>query len=233
MKSHKPTLNDDGSHNPEILSTAPLAEPHPSPHPAAPAEGIADARAPETSVRLLQERLKVNRDRRKVGEVVVRKVIETRMVEVPVRREKLIVEQVTPEHQPLAEIDLGEGQISGLELQAEDFTAPARATTDAIASGNLLTIQAATWLLHTVTQQAPQICERVSVTLSLRIGAQTETIYCEFLTPQTAERSLAAMATALFEQCSNVYLELALTDACWQPQIQSWFNRYQMPPNEA
>jgi len=43
-----------------------------------------------------------------VGEVIVRKVIETRMVEVqvPVRHEKLIVEQVSPERKQLAEIDL-------------------------------------------------------------------------------------------------------------------------------
>ncbi|MBI4781021.1 MAG: DUF2382 domain-containing protein [Oscillatoriophycideae cyanobacterium NC_groundwater_1537_Pr4_S-0.65um_50_18] len=64
----------------------------------------------EETIRLLEERLVVNRIRRKVGEVIVRKEIETRMIEVPIRREKLIVEQVSPSHQQLAVIDLGQSQ---------------------------------------------------------------------------------------------------------------------------
>ena len=62
----------------------------------------------ETIIRLLEERLVVDSSKRKIGEVIVRKEIETRMVQVPVRREKLIVEQVSPEHKQLAEIDLGQ-----------------------------------------------------------------------------------------------------------------------------
>jgi stress response protein YsnF len=50
----------------------------------------------------------VDRQKRKAGEVVVRKVIETEVVEVLVRREKLIVEQVSPAYKELAVIDLGE-----------------------------------------------------------------------------------------------------------------------------
>jgi len=44
--------------------------------------------------------------------------IETRMVQVqvPVRHEKLIVEQVSPERKQLAEIDLGQEEFSGVEL---------------------------------------------------------------------------------------------------------------------
>ena len=59
---------------------------------------------------LLEERLIVNLSRRKVGEIVIRKEIETQIlqVEVPVQREKLIVEQVSPEYQLLAQIDLGQ-----------------------------------------------------------------------------------------------------------------------------
>jgi stress response protein YsnF len=62
----------------------------------------------EETIRLLEERLLVDRHRRKVGEVIVRKVIETHTVEVPVRREKLIVEQVSPEQKQLAVLDLHE-----------------------------------------------------------------------------------------------------------------------------
>jgi hypothetical protein len=59
-------------------------------------------------LQLLEERLVVDVQRRKVGEIVVRKEIETRIVEVPIRREKLIVEQVSPEFKQLAVIDLGQ-----------------------------------------------------------------------------------------------------------------------------
>ncbi len=57
---------------------------------------------------LLEERLMVNLTRRKTGEIVVRKEVDTQIlyVEVPVRREKLIVEQVSPEYKLLAQIDL-------------------------------------------------------------------------------------------------------------------------------
>jgi len=62
----------------------------------------------EEIIRLLGERLVVDRGKRKIGEVIVRKEIETRMIQVPVRFEKLIVEQVSPERKQLAEINLGQ-----------------------------------------------------------------------------------------------------------------------------
>ncbi|MEG4962852.1 PRC-barrel domain-containing protein, partial [Microcoleus sp. K4-C2] len=67
-------------------------------------------------IRLLEERLVINRSKRKVGEVIVRKEIETRMVQVPIQWEKLIVEQVGDDPKVLAEIDLGEGSITGIDL---------------------------------------------------------------------------------------------------------------------
>jgi hypothetical protein len=64
----------------------------------------------EEIIYLLEERLMVDINRHKTGEIVVRKEIETQLlhVEVPVRREKLIVEQVSPEYKLLAQIDLGQ-----------------------------------------------------------------------------------------------------------------------------
>lgn len=61
---------------------------------------------------LLEEKLVVNRTRKKVGEVVVRKEVETKIVEVPIRQEKLIIEQVGEETQKLAELDLTGGEVS-------------------------------------------------------------------------------------------------------------------------
>ena len=70
----------------------------------------------EETVQLLEERLIVERHKRKVGEVVVRKTVETQIVEVPIRREKLIIEQVGSDPRQLAEIDLGSSDLSGIEI---------------------------------------------------------------------------------------------------------------------
>ena len=57
---------------------------------------------------LLEERLRIELNQRKIGEIVIRKEIETQLVQVqvPIRREKLIIEQVSPAYKLLAEIDL-------------------------------------------------------------------------------------------------------------------------------
>lgn len=71
----------------------------------------------EQVIPLREERLIVDQKKRKVGEVVVRKEIETEIIEVPVQREKLIVEQVGAEPKQLAEIDLTEDQFPPLPRQ--------------------------------------------------------------------------------------------------------------------
>ena len=70
----------------------------------------------EHQIKLLEEKLIVKRLKQKVGEVIVRKEIETRTIHLPIRREKLIIEKagVTTEH--LAEIDLKEGEINGVKF---------------------------------------------------------------------------------------------------------------------
>ena len=77
----------------------------------------------EETISLLEERLIVDFIRRKVGEIVIRKEIETCLlqVEVPVRREKLIVEQVSPDYQRLAEIDLGQEPILDSSIVSSSY----------------------------------------------------------------------------------------------------------------
>lgn len=69
-------------------------------------------------ISLLSERLVIENKRYKIGEIVVRKVIETQMVQVPISREKLIVEQVEPQYKQIAEIDLAPGE--NMEIIATD-----------------------------------------------------------------------------------------------------------------
>jgi hypothetical protein len=82
--------------------------------------------SPEQAIRLLEERLVVRSEKQKVGEIVVRKEVETRMIQVPIRREKLIVEQVQPKYERLAEIDLGKTTEAGFSegTIAGEFNSP-------------------------------------------------------------------------------------------------------------
>jgi hypothetical protein len=67
-------------------------------------------------IQLLEERLRVYSQKRKVGDVLMRKEVETQMIQVPVRREKLIIEQLGPTHKQLAVIDLGKTEYTENEI---------------------------------------------------------------------------------------------------------------------
>jgi hypothetical protein len=95
-----------------------------------------------------------------VGEVVVRKEIETRVVQV--RRKKLIVEQVSPTHQQLAEIDLGDGEVTGVE-SVEEESAEEQPTI----RGEFLTLHAAIDILKAIAGQQRHGCAQVRVELVL------------------------------------------------------------------
>lgn len=101
-----------------------------------------DADPLDVLVPLLEERLKVEYERRKVGEVIVRKRIETRMIQVPVQYEKLVIEQVGDDSKVLAEVDLSQGLdrvdipgVTGKPLVSGEFKSPRTAShvLDAIA----------------------------------------------------------------------------------------------------
>ena len=67
-------------------------------------------------ISLLEEKLIVKRHKRKLGEVIVRKEIETKTVHIPIRREKLIVEKTGTTTERLTEVDLGEGEVNGIKF---------------------------------------------------------------------------------------------------------------------
>lgn len=116
----------------------------------------------EEVIRLLEERLVVNLSKRKVGEVVVRKEIETRMVEVPVQYEVLIVEQVSPELKRLAEIDLGQEEIPTIEA-----TETIRREAQPTVSGEFTSVKTASLLLDAIAKQKSNGCKRVRVEIVL------------------------------------------------------------------
>ncbi|WP_152964710.1 DUF2382 domain-containing protein [Limnoraphis robusta] len=114
------------------------------------------------TIRLLSERLSVKHERRKIGEVIVRKTVETEIVEVPVRREKLIVEQVGSPGKPLAEIDLSQGKITGVELESTKLR-PHQVSV----KGEFASLKAASDLLQTIALDHSHGCARVRVELVL------------------------------------------------------------------
>lgn len=114
----------------------------------------------EEIIPLGEERLIVERHRQKLGEVVVRKVIETQMVQVPVRREKLVIEQVGgTTTNPLAEIDLGADELAELPM----------ATTVA---GTFPSLKAASMVLDAIAHQDHHACHSVQVEIVLNDPSQ-------------------------------------------------------------
>ncbi|MHC5725306.1 MAG: YsnF/AvaK domain-containing protein [Nostoc sp.] len=123
-------------------------------------------------IRLLEERLVVESSKRKVGEVIVRKVIETRMVQVPVRREKLIVEQISPEHKQLAEIDLDEGEILGVDLTEVERLEVTRFDSGLTVSGEFSSPKIASLLLNAIALEQNHGCKQVRVTIVIEDESQ-------------------------------------------------------------
>jgi stress response protein YsnF len=121
----------------------------------------------EQIIRLLEERLFVESSKRKVGEVIVRKVIETRMVQVPVRREKLVVEQISPEHKQLAEIDLGQGEISGVDLTGVERLEFTHFDGGLTVSGEFSSPKTASLLLNAIALEQNHGCKQVRVTIAV------------------------------------------------------------------
>jgi Domain of unknown function (DUF2382) len=133
----------------------------------------------EQIISLLEERLVVDRRKRKVSEVVFRKEIETRIVEVPIRREKLIVEQVSPEYKQLAIIDLGHASAENNVLEVTDNPFPKTV------GGEFTSVRAAIQFLETIADQAAPLC-RLHISVSSE-DAGLQAIYKEWLAQHPSE----------------------------------------------
>ena len=121
----------------------------------------------EDTFRLIEERLIGDHKKSKVGEVIIRKEIETQIIQVPVRREKLIVEQVCPENKRLAEIDLTQGEISGLEFIEDDRPLGTVINTHVNVSGEFSSPKIASLLLNAIAQEKNHGCEQVKITIAV------------------------------------------------------------------
>ena len=66
---------------------------------------------------LLEEKLLITRRRQKVGEVIVRKRVETRIAKVPIKREVLVVERIGKNPEQLTEVVISENQLNGFKYE--------------------------------------------------------------------------------------------------------------------
>jgi Domain of unknown function (DUF2382) len=116
----------------------------------------------EKIISLLEERLLIERNKRKVGEIVVRKKVETRMVQVPVHSEKLIIEEIGTETKQLAEINLGQGEVTGIELKQLAAISDGNNYT---VSGEFFSMKAARDILDAIALHANKGANKVRIEL--------------------------------------------------------------------
>lgn len=131
------------------------------------------------TIQLLEERVVVERHKRKVAEVIVRKEIETRIVEVPIRREKLIVEQVSPESKQIVVVDLGPTQETEFDAVEAAGTAFAPTVEAKFTSAN-----AAIQFLDAIVERASPGLQSVQVILVLK-DANSQALYQRWLENDT------------------------------------------------
>lgn len=199
------------------------------PNPIHQSSNIPPAAEESHKIQLLEERLKVNRHKRKVGEVVVRKEIETRIVEVPLRREKLIIEQVGNEPHRIAEVDLGEQADARLGSGFQATASDARDLTDAedlTIEGLFKNLETASKILKAIAQYPDDNCHRIQINLILNAQAAPQVTYHEFPTPMLAHQFLSTLAPLSWTVDSKVQVIIRLTNQQAKAQYQSWFNRY-------
>jgi len=126
-----------------------------------PAEGLLEESG--TIISLMEEQVVVDYVRRKVGEVIIRKQVETRMVQVPVRYEKLVIEQVSPDRRQLAEVDLSEME----ETEPADLSLRHPNGSRQVVSGEFTTPRAASHLLDAIAKTLHHRCHKIRVEIEL------------------------------------------------------------------
>ena len=158
----------------------------------------------QESFSLLEERLRVELTQRKIGEIVIRKEIETQIVriEVPVRREKLIIEQVSPAYKLLAEIDIG--QINNADS--------ANSIPDKLISAN--------------NDIQPTAVEFEDPMIKLAQLFTPPTVYGSTDSLKAASELLNEIANLPTEDCGTVRIEIVLKDAQHLNVYQALVDRY-------
>lgn len=154
----------------------------------------------EEIIRLLGERVVVERSKRKVGEVIVRKEIVTRMIQVPVRYEKLIIEEVGNEPRQLAEIILGEASVNNNDQPETVITSTKTSSQDEVNS-------------NAITQDKTS-----------NLNGEL-TVRGKFDSPKIASLLLNAIAMERNQGCKQIRVEIVVENEERKKTYQEWFER--------
>jgi Domain of unknown function (DUF2382) len=156
----------------------------------------------QVSFSLLEERLRIELTQRKLGEIVIRKEIETQLVQVqvPVQREKLIIEQVSPAYKLLAEIDLGQ-PINSISTVVDPI------------SGNLTSANSS------AVEFSPQSEYSEQQITSPTVYGSTDSL-------RAASELLQALASLPSHDCGAIRIEIALKDSIHQASYQALVDHY-------
>lgn len=164
------------------------------------------------TIPLMQERLVVNRQRHKVGEVVVRKVVETEWVQVPLYKEKLIIKK-DGESASLAEISLGETQSPrGVAIAPPTSTPPATSdeqnpSSEPFVVGQWHSIDTVMEVLEHLSMGNGTTAVPVILSLYLKQQENAQRIKLEFPSSQLATQFLTSLDANWWHRCETVRLE--------------------------
>ncbi|PSB08769.1 hypothetical protein C7B62_15505 [Pleurocapsa sp. CCALA 161] len=118
--------------------------------------------SPESyQISLLEEKLQVARRKQKVGEVVIRKQVETRMISIPIRREKLIVERIGENPEQLTEVIVAEETVNGFKYNELDIN-----NSLSVNTSQFLSLASAEKLLTDIKQLSSTANTKIRVTIA-------------------------------------------------------------------
>lgn len=121
-------------------------------------------------ISLYEEKLAVTRHQKKVGEVIVRKKIETKMIQVPVRQEKLIIERIGENSEQLAEVVINEETVNGFKSSELQENQTIQTT-----KSNYLTLDTAQKLLDAIANLSSSTNAKIRLEiLSISDGEQAQ-----------------------------------------------------------
>lgn len=155
------------------------------------------------TIDLVSEALKIRRQRHKVGEIVVRKVVETDWVQIPVRREKLIVEEVG-QPEPLYEVTLGTTRVQNSAAESIS-TMPPISQPAAQPIGKWSSFREALAHLNRLANDPDDAHPPIEITLSL-VGHTNSPVDLKFPSPQIAAQMLASLSPAWETRCQTIAL---------------------------
>lgn len=183
-----------------------------------------------THLELVEEQLVVNRQRVKVGEVSIRRVVETEMVQVPIQREKLVIERVGESTDPI-EVNLNETRINGAEGYKRSLQADTSHAMQPIsARGTFVTIGQVLECLGTMAKLPDPRCDKVQIEMVLhQEGPGLKAAVYEFATPEQTRQNLSQLPKSFLDQCSSIRLELFSQDNALLTIYQDHLARYVTP----